>query len=241
MYVCMPNVYVSRSLFRMRLSHSGLAPGRPIAFTFDGCRIQALADETIAAALAAAGEVGLRRHRDGSMRGLWCGMGACFDCIVTVDGRAGQRACLTKVEPGMVVTSSLPQRSSMAPLVDVPLAAAEETAVDVAIVGAGPAGLTIATHLASAGVTVLVIDERSDAGGQYFKPVARSHRETAGTLDRQFAQGASAPCRRAPSRRDDFLGCDRVVGFRPRRARGGSRRTPAHRSGAAARPRTGRL
>ena len=189
MYVCMPNVYVSRSLFRMRLSHSGLAPGRPIAFTFDGCRIQALADETIAAALAAAGEVGLRRHRDGSMRGLWCGMGACFDCIVTVDGRAGQRACLTKVEPGMVVTSSLPQRSSMAPLVDVPLAAAEEMAVDVAIVGAGPGGLTIATHLASAGATVLVIDERSDAGGQYFKPVARSHRETAGTLDRQFAQG----------------------------------------------------
>ena len=67
------------------------------------------------------------------------------------DGRTGQRACLTKVEPGMVVTSSLPQRSCMAPLVDVPLAAAEETAVDVAIVGAGPAGLTTATHLASAG------------------------------------------------------------------------------------------
>src|SRR4051812_31802536 len=189
MYVCMSNVYASRTHFRMRLSHPGLAPGRPVAFTFDGCRIQALADETIAVALAAAGEVGLHRHRDGGMRGLWCGMGACFDCVVTVDGRAGQRACLTKVKPGMVVTSSLPQQSSMAPLADVALAAAQETAVDVAIVGAGPAGLTAATHLSGAGVRVLVIDERPDAGGQYFKPVARSHRETAGTLDRQFAQG----------------------------------------------------
>ena len=154
MYVCMPNVYVSRSLFRMRLSHSGLAPGRPIAFTFDGCRIQALAER--------------RSRRRSPPPARWAcvgiataacaafgAMGACFDCIVTVDGRAGQRACLTKVEPGMVVTSSLPQRSSMAPLVDVPLAAAEEMAVDVAIVGAGPGGLTIATHLASAGATVL--------------------------------------------------------------------------------------
>ena len=38
----------------------------------------------------------------GAPRGLHCGMGACFDCVVTVDGRIGQRACMTKVADGMV-------------------------------------------------------------------------------------------------------------------------------------------
>ena len=35
-------------------------------------------------------------------------MGACFDCVVTVDGRIGQRACMTKVADGMVVTGAAP-------------------------------------------------------------------------------------------------------------------------------------
>ena len=55
----------------------------------------------------------------GAPRGLHCGMGACFDCVVTVDGRIGQRACMTKVADGMVVTgdATLP----LAPLGDEPV------------------------------------------------------------------------------------------------------------------------
>jgi len=30
-------------------------------------------------------------------------MGVCFDCLVTVNGVAGQRACTTLAEPGMQV------------------------------------------------------------------------------------------------------------------------------------------
>ena len=46
-----------------------------------------------------------RHTRDGGRRGLYCGMGACFDCLVTVDGQASQRACLTKVSDGQHIRS----------------------------------------------------------------------------------------------------------------------------------------
>ena len=32
-------------------------------------------------------------------------MGVCFDCVMTIDGEAGVRACMTKVEDGMQVNS----------------------------------------------------------------------------------------------------------------------------------------
>ena len=44
-----------------------------------------------------------RTARLGDARGLFCGMGTCFDCLVTIDGRPGQRACITPVENGMRV------------------------------------------------------------------------------------------------------------------------------------------
>jgi len=37
----------------------------------------------------------------GAPRGLFCGMGVCFDCLVSVDGRDGVRACITPVRDGM--------------------------------------------------------------------------------------------------------------------------------------------
>src|ERR1700722_9276425 len=89
----------------MRLSHKTIRPtGRPITIQFDGRPIPALEGETIAAALSAAGIVAFRRTPSGAPRGLHCGMGACFDCVVSVDGRIGQRACMTKVADGMIVT-----------------------------------------------------------------------------------------------------------------------------------------
>src|SRR5579863_4580410 len=89
----------------MRLSHKTIRPsGRPITIQYDGRPIPALEGETIAAALSAAGIVTFRRTLSGAPRGLHCGMGACFDCVVSVDGRIGQRACMTKVADGMAVS-----------------------------------------------------------------------------------------------------------------------------------------
>lgn len=77
--------------------------GRPVTIWVDGNPVRAYMGETIAAALLAAGRRAWRQTLQGEPRGLFCGMGICFDCIVTVDGVNGVRACMTPVAEGMVV------------------------------------------------------------------------------------------------------------------------------------------
>ncbi|QCO06197.1 FAD-dependent oxidoreductase [Azospirillum argentinense] len=177
----------------MRLDHPNVRrDGAPIEITYDGERIPALAGETVAAALAAHGVAAYRHTRDGGRRGLYCGMGACFECLVTVDGKASQRACLTKVVEGQVVRSQPPAGTAadpLAPLVPPPDGAApEERTPDLLVLGAGPAGLAAAEAAARRGAEVVVLDERPQSGGQYFKPLAPSHRADRPT-DRQFRAG----------------------------------------------------
>ena len=70
----------------------------------DGNRIPAIAGEPIAAALLAAGIRKFRlTPRFGEPRGLFCGIGRCTDCVMTVDGRPNVRTCVTPVKDGMVV------------------------------------------------------------------------------------------------------------------------------------------
>ena len=170
-----------------------------VQFTFDGQTYGALAGETIAAALAANGAAALRQanamnEARPDWRGLYCGMGACFDCVVTVDGRAGQRACLTKILGGEVVSSAQPTGLAddvLRPLVCSPaLKTLNERTVDVLVVGAGPAGLSAALAARRSGAGVLVLDERPESGGQYYKPIASSH-QTSAPPDRQFQAGAA--------------------------------------------------
>jgi predicted molibdopterin-dependent oxidoreductase YjgC len=83
----------------------GVTRAEPFTFTLDAQLVQAYPGETIAAALLAAGIRTLRRTRkSGAPRGIFCGMGVCFDCLIVVDGRPHLRACLTEAQPGMQVT-----------------------------------------------------------------------------------------------------------------------------------------
>ena len=169
----------------MRLTHPDIRPAAAaIRIRFDGRALEALPGETLAATLSAAGILVYRQTACGAPRGLFCGMGSCFDCLVTVDGKAGQRACLTKVRDGMEAGSAVP--ASPAPLTPQP-AAIPDRACDVLVVGAGPAGLSAARAAAEAGAHVVVLDERSEAGGQYLKPLAASHAHAA--PDAQFRHG----------------------------------------------------
>jgi predicted molibdopterin-dependent oxidoreductase YjgC len=85
-----------------------IAPGAAVTFTVDGVAIEARLGQTIAAALYASGRRTFRTTRiNGKPRGLYCGMGVCFDCIVKVNGETA-RACMQPVEHGMAVT--LPER-----------------------------------------------------------------------------------------------------------------------------------
>lgn len=77
--------------------------GSPIQILVDGDLVQAFEGETIAAALLASGHRVLRHTTKGSPRGIFCGMGACFECLVEVDGDPSVQSCVTLVRPGMQV------------------------------------------------------------------------------------------------------------------------------------------
>ncbi len=82
------------------------ASSAEISFTFDGAPFSALPGESIAAALLAEGVRRLRDHEaSGTPRGIYCNIGHCMECRVTVNGITGVRACLTPVAEGMDVRS----------------------------------------------------------------------------------------------------------------------------------------
>jgi predicted molibdopterin-dependent oxidoreductase YjgC len=77
---------------------------RPVQFFVNDRESEAYEGETVAAALLAAGQCILRKTaRRNETRGLFCGMGVCFDCLVSIDGRPNRQACLTPVTDGMRV------------------------------------------------------------------------------------------------------------------------------------------
>ncbi len=80
------------------------ATGVSFQFRFDGETVRAENGQTIGAALIAAGRRSWRRTRvGGAPRGVFCGIGICFDCLVVVNGRPNNRACLVEAAPGDLV------------------------------------------------------------------------------------------------------------------------------------------
>ncbi|MEU9799831.1 (2Fe-2S)-binding protein [Streptomyces sp. NPDC051000] len=84
----------------------GGAPRATYTLRFDGRELPARAGQSIAAALWGAGILAWRTTRDnGAPRGVFCGIGSCHDCLVTVNDRPNLRACLTPARPGDTVTT----------------------------------------------------------------------------------------------------------------------------------------
>lgn len=76
--------------------------------TVDGRPLPAEPGQTIAAVLLSGGMAAWRRTRFGDApRGLFCGIGVCFDCLVMVNGRRSVRACLIEARPADVVSTDL--------------------------------------------------------------------------------------------------------------------------------------
>ena len=61
---------------------------------------------TVASALLNAGVPEFRSSVGDDVRGPVCGMGICYECRVTINGRAHQRACLTLVADAMTVSAA---------------------------------------------------------------------------------------------------------------------------------------
>jgi predicted molibdopterin-dependent oxidoreductase YjgC len=76
------------------------------AITVDGEPVECIEGQTLAAGMLAAGIPAWRRTRLGNEpRGLFCGIGVCFDCLVTVNGTPSVRACMSAARPGDVLTT----------------------------------------------------------------------------------------------------------------------------------------
>lgn len=78
--------------------------GKKTTIEVDGKKIGAYEREPIAAALAA---VGIKVFRFTSNRaeprGIFCAIGRCTDCVMTVNGQPNVRTCVTPVEEGMKI------------------------------------------------------------------------------------------------------------------------------------------
>ncbi|GAA2755141.1 FAD-dependent oxidoreductase [Actinopolymorpha rutila] len=140
--------------------------GQPVAFAHG---------QTIAAALLAAHRTSWRTTRAGRPRGIFCGIGVCFDCLVTTNGRR-VRACLEPARGGDVVTTG-----PVSPeVLEVPHEASHmsspvpPTRCDAVVVGAGPAGLTAANAMAEHGLSVVLLDAGERPGGQYYRHSVRA-------------------------------------------------------------------
>jgi predicted molibdopterin-dependent oxidoreductase YjgC len=95
-------------MFR-RLDDSGAAP---VTVIVEGKSLTVRAGDTAAAAAMLAGLVHTRTSPvDGSPRAPYCMIGACFECLLVIDGVASQQGCLVEVREGMRIERQVGPRS----------------------------------------------------------------------------------------------------------------------------------
>lgn len=82
---------------------SSVVRGRQIRLTVDGKSVKAFEGETVHAALTAAGIRQLNPPKSNRARGVFCGMGICYECLVTINQLPNQRACMTLVQDQMEI------------------------------------------------------------------------------------------------------------------------------------------
>jgi hypothetical protein len=72
----------------------------------DGTTISAHSGQTVAAVLHGLGQTSWRTTRRAARpRGIFCGIGICFDCLIVVNGLPDVRACQRLVVDGDVIAT----------------------------------------------------------------------------------------------------------------------------------------
>jgi predicted molibdopterin-dependent oxidoreductase YjgC len=73
------------------------------SISVDGRPVEFAEGDTVGSCLMRAGVLGLRRTVRGEPRGLFCGIGICQECLVSVGGQRNRRACQVAAIPGLIV------------------------------------------------------------------------------------------------------------------------------------------
>ncbi len=143
-----------------------------VEFLFEGKPVKGRKGYTIAKALHEAGFPVHSHSLAGRNRSLECGIGKCGACEMLVDGRV-RRICITAVD-GVREVRSITHEADLPGVTFEPPARPQESAqtvqvykTQVAIVGAGPAGLACREQLNAFGIDNLVIDSNPRIGGQF--------------------------------------------------------------------------
>lgn len=121
---------------------------------------------TIAAALHQAGYPVHSHSVNGRNRSLNCGIGKCGACEMLVDGEV-KRICITKVDNVKEVSEITVQNYTTDSQIEPREEPVEIYRTDVAIIGAGPAGLACRETLKELGLNSIVIDSNDKIGGQF--------------------------------------------------------------------------
>lgn len=83
-------------------------PVEQVTYFFNGTAGEAYAGANVAAAILQNGNRILRTTRETNKpRGIFCGIGVCFDCLVVINGIANQRACLVEICDGMRIETQI--------------------------------------------------------------------------------------------------------------------------------------
>jgi predicted molibdopterin-dependent oxidoreductase YjgC len=91
-----------------------------VTITLDGEELTGLAGQSIAAVVLASGRVSWRRTSAGDRpRGVFCGIGICFDCLAVVNGLGDVRTCQRRAADGDVVETQHHPLSSGSEIGDV--------------------------------------------------------------------------------------------------------------------------
>lgn len=75
---------------------------QPVRITLDDTEIEVSPDLPLTSILMARAPGWRESPRLGASRGMFCGMGLCFECVVEVDGH-WTRACMERSRDGMTI------------------------------------------------------------------------------------------------------------------------------------------
>ncbi len=189
--------------------------GDTVTIHFDGEPVRAPRGDTLAAVLLARGTVATSVSAvTGAPRAPYCMIGSCFECLVEIDGLGQRQACLVAVREGMRVrrarehagaVAMSPEQDFSGPAPEPsarrapePSARRAQATCDLAVVGAGPAGMAAAAQAATLGLDTVLIDEQAAPGGPVYRNVEAVAQAPPGALEALgagYAQGLALAAR----------------------------------------------